>query len=81
MPSKKDYDFSFRCPRCNGFLYIAEKFDCPMRLDRIKNGKIKRNYFSKMFVCINCGRIWYLDNKELHLYPQGISEKEFAKKR
>lgn len=80
MPKNTEYDFSFRCPRCGGFLYQAEKYDCPTRLDKIKNGKFKDNYFSKMYVCINCGRIWYMENRELHLYPDETPAREFVKK-
>lgn len=79
MAKNNGYDYSFRCPRCDGFLYTAEKYDCPLRLDKTKNGKVRGNYFSKMFVCFNCGRIWYYEGNELYLYPQRTSAKEFFK--
>ncbi|WP_353684416.1 hypothetical protein V4D30_01100 [Thermodesulfovibrio sp. 3907-1M] len=59
---------------------MADKLDIPKRYNPEKalaNGKKPKKYFSKMFICINCGRIWVFENNDLYLYPQGTPRKEF----
>jgi len=67
-PETRDgkYDFSFRCPRCNGFLQNADKLYAPVRPDFViaKNGRIIYKSPPKMYLCINCGRIWMYEKKE-----------------
>jgi len=52
-----------------------------MSPEKIGDRKIRKNYFSKLFVCFNCGRIWYYEGNELYLYPQRTSAKEFFRNR
>ena len=79
-PETRDgkYDFSFRCPRCNGFLQNADKIYAPVRPDFViaKNGRIIYKAPPKMYLCVNCGRIWMYENKEFYLYPTGQPAEE-----
>jgi hypothetical protein len=34
----------------------------------------------KMYLCINCGRIWMYENKEFYLYPTGQPAEEVVLK-
>ncbi len=80
MPKDTVYEPSQRCPGCEGFLYNAKKYDYPARPEYMVNGKRPMRYFSEMLVCINCGRLWTLENDDIYLYPQGIPGRTFKKR-
>ncbi len=80
MQQNTKYDFSFRCPRCEGFLFSAKKYDYPKNPEHAVNGKRPRRYFSEMYACINCGRLWRIEKDGIYLYPQGIPAKEIKNK-
>ena len=74
----EQYDFSFRCPRCNGFLQNADKLYAPVSPDFVvaKNGRIIKKAPPKMYLCINCGRIWMHEKNQFFYYPTGQPAEE-----
>lgn len=59
------YDFSLRCPRCNGFLHDAAGLGYPRRPDSAGPVRV----FKDKLHCFNCGRLWVVEDGDFYHWP------------